>query len=71
MLKAKEIRDQSVEEIQAMYQDLSKELYLLVNELKLSKKLEKPHLIKDKKKDIARVLTILNEKKRNSAGGIK
>ena len=71
MLKAKDIRDQSVEEIEATYRDISKELFLLVNEMRLTKKLEKPHLIQEKKRDIARLLTVLNEKKKNSAGGIE
>ena len=71
MLKAKDIRDQSVDEIKATYRDITKELFLLVNEMKLTKKLEKPHLIQEKKRDIARLLTVLNEKKKNSAGGIE
>ena len=71
MLKAKDIRDQSVEEIKATYRDISKELFLLVNEMKLTKKSEKPHLIKEKKRDVARLLTVLNEKNKNSGGGIE
>lgn len=62
MLKAKDLRDQSVEELQAAHGDLRKELYALVNEYKLSQKLEKPHLLREKRRDIARVLTVLNEK---------
>ncbi|KAG6559502.1 Ribosomal L29 protein [Candidatus Rhabdochlamydia oedothoracis] len=61
--KAKELRDQSKEELQALYADLSKEIFELRNELKTTRKLEKPHLIRLKKRDRARVLTVLQEKK--------
>lgn len=63
MLKAKELRDQSKEELQDLYADLSKEIFELRNELKTTRKLEKPHLIRLKKRDKARVLTVLQEKK--------
>jgi len=63
MPKAKELRDQSKEELQALYADLSKEIFELRNELKTTRKLEKPHLIRLKKRDRARVLTVLQEKK--------
>lgn len=63
MPKAKELRDQSKEELKALYADLSKEIFELRNELKTTRKLEKPHLIRLKKKDRARVLTVLQEKK--------
>lgn len=49
MPKAKELRDQSREELQALYADLSKEIFELRNELKTTRKLEKPHLIRLKK----------------------
>lgn len=62
MLKAKELRDQSSEELQALSIDLSKEIFILRNELKTTRKLEKPHLIRVKKRDRARALTILREK---------
>ena len=62
ILKAKDFRDKSVEELEATYDDLCKELFQLKNEGRHSKKLEKPHLIGQKKKEIARLLTVLNEK---------
>lgn len=62
MAKAKDLRDQSPEELKALSQDLSKELYHLRNEMKITRKLEKPHLVRAKRKDRARVLTILTEK---------
>ena len=62
MPKAKELRDQSKEELQALYTDLSKEIFELRNELKTTRKLEKPHLIQLKRRDRAMVLTVLREK---------
>ena len=61
MAKAKELRDQPQEELKALYQDLSKELFQMRNEMKVTRKLEKPHLVRIKKKDRARVMTILRE----------
>jgi large subunit ribosomal protein L29 len=62
MTKASNLRDMAVEELEAALSDLSKELYDLVNEMKRAKKLEKPHLLQQKKKQKARLLTILHEK---------
>ena len=62
MAKITKLRDQSQEELKAIYQDLSKELFQLRNEMKLARKMEKPHLVREKKKDRARAMTILREK---------
>lgn len=62
MAKAKELRDQSQEELKALCHDLSKELFQLRNETKVTRKSEKPHLVRAKKKDRARIMTILREK---------
>lgn len=66
MLKAKEIQDQSVEELTALAWDLEKEIYQLKNELKMARKLEKPHLLKEKRRDRARILTILSQKQQSA-----
>ncbi len=66
MHKAKDLRDQSVEELLALEEDLSKESYHLKSELRVNRKLEKPHLLIQNKKDRARVLTILREKQGNN-----
>ncbi|MGC1878344.1 MAG: 50S ribosomal protein L29 [Rhabdochlamydiaceae bacterium] len=60
--KTKELRDQSPEELKAIYQDLSKELFELRNEIKVNQKNDKSHQLRAKKKDRARVMTILSEK---------
>jgi len=62
MYKAKELRDQSAEELKALYSDLSKGIFVLNNEVRKTRKLEKPHQVKEKKRDRARVLTVLREK---------
>lgn len=62
MPKLNEYKDRSVEELKANYQDLSRELFQLKNEIKLTKKVEKPHLIRTKKRERARVLTFLRQK---------
>ncbi|CDZ80470.1 50S ribosomal protein L29 [Candidatus Rubidus massiliensis] len=62
MSKAKDLRDLSSEELENSCQEARKELFQLVNENKMNKKTEKPHLIREKKKEIARMLTIMHEK---------
>lgn len=64
MKKAQEFRDQSLNELEASCNDARKELFTLINEMKQSKKVEKPHLVKHKKREIALLLTVINEKKR-------
>lgn len=66
MLKAKELRDQSAQELEANLVDLSKELFQLRNQFKLEKKLEKPHRLRELRRDRARTLTVLAEKSRAS-----
>lgn len=63
MQRCKEFREQSVEELKnVVYKDLSREIFDLANELSITRKIEKPHLLRAKKRDRARVLTILREK---------
>ena len=63
MLKAKDLLSQSVEELNAQYEDLCRGIFDLTNELHVSRKLDKPHELKEKKKDRARILTVLRQKK--------
>jgi large subunit ribosomal protein L29 len=62
MLQAKELREKSVADLQEQQQELAKDVYQMNCELRLSRKLEKPHLVREKKRDRARLLTILREK---------
>jgi large subunit ribosomal protein L29 len=63
MLNVQELVNQPETELQAQYESLSREIFKLQNELKVAKKLESPHKLKEKKKDRARVLTALNQKR--------
>ena len=64
MAKKLEIRDLSDEQLLFRLSEIDRELFDLINELKTTRKLEKPHLLKSLKKDKARILTILNERKK-------
>ena len=68
MAKVTELRDQTVEELKMQHQDLSRELFHMRNEIKVTRKMEKPHLVREKKKDRARVMTILREKEATVRG---
>lgn len=50
MLKASELINQSDEELEAKYEDICRDVFELTNELRVSRKLEKPHELKEKKK---------------------
>lgn len=63
MLKAKELRNQSIDELEVMYTESVQELFLMTNEAKLEKP-ESPHKRKEKRKEIAKILTVMNEKRR-------
>lgn len=62
MLKMKDLNGQTKAELQQQFELLSAEVFNLKCELSVSRKLEKPHMLKDKKKDRARILTALNKK---------
>lgn len=68
MTKAQELRDQSQEELEVTHAELCKKLFQLRNEHRLNRKLEKPHEVSATRRDIARVLTVLNQKKRSEKG---
>jgi large subunit ribosomal protein L29 len=61
-MKTKELRDLSVAELKAKAQDLKKESF----HLRLQQQggqIEKPSLIKEIRKDVARIETILSERR--------
>ena len=60
MDRMKEFKDQSVEELKAAYDDLSAKMYAMKNEISMTHKIEKAHLLRKAKKDRARVMTLLN-----------
>ncbi len=67
MLKAQDLKQQTLDELKAMYHDLSKEIYGIKTEFSIAKKLDKPHLLREKKRDRARVMTVLNQKAQGKA----
>ena len=60
-MKASELRQMSVEQLNAKLAELKDELFNLRFQLEVQQ-LENPHKIKDVKHDIARVMTVLREK---------
>jgi large subunit ribosomal protein L29 len=62
-MKAKELREKTIEELRKLERELRKKIQEL-KIMKALKKLDKPHLLKFARKDLARVLTVINEKLR-------
>jgi ribosomal protein L29 len=62
MSKKKEFENQSVEELKAGYNELSKKLFEMRNEISTTHKIEKAHLLRKARRDRARILTVLNKK---------
>jgi large subunit ribosomal protein L29 len=62
MSNFKELKQLPVDQLEVMIEDLGKEIYQLKNQLAMNRKLEKPHMLKDKKKDKARAILALSEK---------
>ena len=61
-MKATELRTKTSEELESMLKDLKTELFNLRFQHAINQ-LENPHRMTDVKHDIARVMTILQEKK--------
>ncbi|MFP3206173.1 MAG: 50S ribosomal protein L29 [Hydrogenobaculum sp.] len=65
-MKAKDLRQLSIQELEAKLKELKTELF----KLRITKKIEglkEPSKIRNIKRDIARILTVINEKKRGQA----
>lgn len=60
MLKAQELRSESSEEFENKLETLRKEIFELRSQ-KLDSKTQKTHLIGQKRKEIARILTVKRE----------
>ena len=61
-MKATELRTKTSEELDALLKDLKTELFNLRFQHAINQ-LDNPHKIADTKKDIARVMTVIAEKK--------
>jgi large subunit ribosomal protein L29 len=62
-LEAKDLREQTVEELEKREQELSDQLFALRFQ-KVTGQLEKPSKVREVRRDRARLLTVLTEKKR-------
>jgi len=62
--RKKEQESQSIAEMENSAALLEKEIFALRNELAVQRKLEKPHLLKAKRHERARLLTILTQQRR-------
>ena len=60
-LKTQELRNMAAEELKSKYSSLTESLFKLNQQAKIGK-LEKPDQIRQMRKDIARILTIIREK---------
>ncbi|HEX4494762.1 MAG TPA: 50S ribosomal protein L29 [Thermoanaerobaculia bacterium] len=60
-MKASQLRDQTIEELGDRERDLSEQLFALRLQ-KVTGQLEKPARVRQVRKDLARVLTILHER---------
>ena len=61
-MKVQELRDKSVGELETVEKDLAEQLFALRLQ-KVTGQLEKPAKIRNARRDMARVLTILREKR--------
>lgn len=62
---AKKKKEDAPVEMQAKVMELDREIFALRNELAINRKLEKPHLIKAKRREKARLLTAMTQKQRS------
>ena len=60
-MKASQMREQTTEELQDKERDLAEQLFALRLQ-KVTGQLEKPSRVRELRKDLARVLTVLREK---------
>lgn len=60
-MKMEEIKNKSEEELAILEEETRRELFALLNEKRINRSLEKPHLIKAKRKVIARIKTHLSQ----------
>ncbi len=66
-----ELSDQSIKSLQEAATVLDREIFVIRNELSWNRKIEKPHRLKQKRKEKARILTMMTLKQRAEAKGTK
>ncbi len=65
--KKNEENEHSVKSLREAAAQLDHEIFVIRNELSWNRKLEKPHRLKEKRKEKARILTMLTMKERSQA----
>ncbi len=65
MAKKTKKAEPSAQDMQAKVVELEREIFALRNELTTNRKLEKPHLIKAKRREKARLLTAMTQQQRS------
>ena len=65
MAKKTKKEEPSVDAMKAKVVELDREIFALRNELATNRKLEKPHLIKAKRREKARMLTAMTQQQRS------
>ncbi|MDD5482714.1 MAG: 50S ribosomal protein L29 [Kiritimatiellae bacterium] len=66
-MKTKELRELATDELKQSYQERLKE-YFDLRKVKATGKLDNPLQLRQKRRDIARIKTLLNERTRERAG---
>ena len=61
-MKINEIKDLSEDELFCALKEKRQEIFELRTEVKSSSNTEQPHLIRERRKDIARILTVMRQK---------
>ena len=70
MLKAKDLQDQTKEELEAKLHSVEEGLYKLRFQASTGR-LDRPHVISVARKDIARIKTVLRQKELDKEGQVK
>jgi large subunit ribosomal protein L29 len=65
---AAKLREQTPQELQLRLEEAKKEMFSL-RVRQTTKELENPHAIRTKRREIARILTVLHQKSGNGANG--
>lgn len=65
--KTNEENEHSVKSLREAVTQLDQEIFVIRNELSWNRKLEKPHRLKEKRREKARILTMLTMKERSQA----
>ncbi len=66
MTKMTDLKKQSENDLLVLLKTTSMDIFKLQSELKVNRKLDKPHELKSLKKKRARILTLVNQKSKES-----